>query len=116
MRLAAAQAHHADFRWHAGAFRKRPCAVVDIGVCDGADPLLAQPPEGVEEPWHERVVRVVDVLARPVFAVNPAFVQPEGGGPLAIRVPGRPGGSGILPERLDLSWCGCVTQRQAPDA
>ena len=54
-------------------------AVADLGGVNGGDLLLAQPPERIQEPGHEGVAAVFDLLAGGVLADDPVFCQPVGG-------------------------------------
>jgi len=84
-------------------------------VADFGDPLLAQPPERVEEPRREGVVAVVDLLAGVVLAGHPVFVQTMRDGLVAGGLSGRARGGSEGFQVTGLLGDGGVPDRHAPD-
>ena len=90
-------------------------AVAGACVADFGDPLLAQPPERVEEPRREGVVAVVDLLAGVVLAGHPVFVQTMRDGLVAGGLSGRARGGSEGFQVTGLLGDGGVPDRHAPD-
>ena len=75
--IAGAKLDYSYFGRHTAPFSGHAGSVADLSVAGGADPLLAQSPEGVEEPNGEVVIGVLDLRAGGIFAADAFFLKPH---------------------------------------